>query len=161
MAMNKSQFIPAGRNSHTWIALFCFKYGTLHEFVSSLCIGHANLFYIVPILIHVLLKWAPNQFCWNSYFLPINISGLLNFICNTGILRGKERDVTLTRFDSDHINLSLTFQLLSLLFVLCKPISFSIPSLLQQSIRSGGRGKVSLFPLNRWGIREKASNKHT
>lgn len=45
------------------------------------------------------------------FFLkPINISELLNFIDSTG--RGKIWNVALTRFDRDHINVLVVFQLL-------------------------------------------------
>ena len=54
------------------------------------------------------------------FFLkPINISELLNFIDSTG--REKIWNVTLTRFDRDHINVLVVFQLL----MFCLLLSFA------------------------------------
>lgn len=42
-------------------SVFIQKYGTLHEFLSVLCRGHGNLLCIVPTLVYVLPKWAPQK----------------------------------------------------------------------------------------------------
>lgn len=103
------------------------------------------------------------------FFFPLNPSILVDYLTLLTVqLEEKVRDMTLTRFDRDHINVSVIFQLSILspfLSPFCLLLNNLYPSIFllfsSNSPEMEAEGQVSLSPFNRWGIRERLSNKCT